>query len=68
MTVRPRRLISAFLVAVIVAFALPAVLRADGPYNDNWSYCRRASIWDPLYWYFRCYLPDDPELGLGRAD
>ncbi len=56
------RLLIAFMVALFCAGTATVVTAAED-YNDNWVYCRGASTWDPLYWYFRCYLPEDPRNG-----
>lgn len=57
-----RRVIVAGLLAVTLAVSGGVILRAaEGPYAP--TICRSLTILDPLWWYFQCWLPEDPENG-----
>lgn len=52
-----------FVLAVAAASMLAVGmvrLSASGDYNDNPPYCHSHDAWDPLWWIYRCWLPDPP--------
>lgn len=56
-----RRLTAGIVVAFcLMVGAVSVVMAGGGEYNSNPTYCHSASLYDPLWWYFECYLPDPP--------
>lgn len=62
MTARPRWHVWRLLAALACAGLLSVSLASAGEdeYNLNPIYCHNHSAWDPLWWIYKCWLPDPP--------
>lgn len=51
---------------ILIAFAVACLLGAtfaragEGDYNLHPTYCLSHTAWDPLWWIYKCWLPDPP--------
>lgn len=52
------RFLAALACAGLLSVSLGAV--GGGDYNLNPLYCQSHTAFDPLWWIYRCWLPDPP--------
>ena len=58
-----RRLVTAFLAAILLFGGMVSVRASGGPYNLNPTVCHNTTPLDILWWLNECWYPDDPDWG-----
>lgn len=58
MTARTARILLAFAAACLLSVTMVAA--SEGDYNLHPTYCESHTAWDPLWWIYKCWLPNPP--------